>query len=309
MRHFFHKRTLNTGWVPEILVGICLLAAAGSLPAQTGQNQTVDKYLKEIEQGHVAQAQSALPGLLQRYPHDPGVRYLQGMLETNGDKAFEIFKGIADQDRYNAYRDDAILKVGEYLYAKGLYLSAEKYLQQIPVHFPRSPHMEQAANLLVHSMAAAGKTDSSRTMARVLQREYPNITIAMGPEKIGSGSATSSEDQSEQAAASAPKPVDLTQDNPYYNPADSDAQGAAGDAPARYALQVGAFSTLKNANAGKEIFEEHNYPVQVKKSSRNGTELYLVWVGDYDTRQEAEKVGEDIRKKLALPFFIVETRD
>lgn len=298
----------RAGRLWPVLFGACLLLASGAL-----HGQSVDQYLREIERGQVERARSALPGLLKRNPNDPGVKFLQGMLETDGDKAYQIFKNIANRQRYTPYRDDAILKVGEYLFAKGLYLSAENYLQKIPVHYPRSPHMEQAANLLVNSMAAAGKVDSSQIMARVLQRQYPKITITMGSEQI----ALSSQPQSEPEENTPPEPVDLSQDNPYYHPDDSEARQpdtgtdteSETPGPPKYAIQVGAFSTLENAIAGKEIFEEHDYPVQVRKRSRNDTQLYLVWVGEYDTRAEAEKVGEDIRKKLALPFFIVETQE
>lgn len=296
------RRTVQR-WV--VLISAVFLAA-GSL-----SGQSVEKYLQDVRRGETDQAQAALPGLLQRRPTDPAVRFLQGMLETDGDKAFQIFKSIADQPRYTPYRDDALIKVGEYLFAKGLYLSAEKYLQKIPMHYPRSPYMEQAANLLVNSLAAAGKTDSSRIMARVLQREYPNITIAPGPQQLASvpGGNTPPEN------VAPPEPVDLSQDNPYFHADDSDVATAPAPAdtdaggPLKYALQVGAFSTLENANAGKEIFQDHDYPVRVLKRSRNGTQLFLVWIGDYDTRSQAERVGEDIRQQLALPFFIVETQE
>lgn len=285
-----------------------MLVFAGTLSAQS-----VEKYIQAVRSGEIDQARAALPGLLQRRPDDPAVRYLHGLLETDGDKAYQIFKGIADQTRYTPYRDDALIKVGEYLFAKGLYLSAEKYLQKIPMHYPRSPYMEQAANLLVNSLAAAGKTDSSRIMARVLQREYPKITITPGPQQLASTAGGSGNTAPETVVP--PEPVDLSQDNPYYDADDSDVAPAPAPAdtdaggPVKYALQVGAFSSLDNANTGKEIFQDHDYPVRVLKRNRNGTQLFLVWIGDYDTRSQAERVGEDIRQKLALPFFIVETQE
>lgn len=280
-----------------VLTLICSAAAAG---------QSVDQYLQEIEQGQYGRARADLPELLKDYPDAPGVKYLRGVLEPDGDKAYHIFKEIADKSRNNQYKDDAILKVGEYLYTRGLYISAERYLRQIPVHYPRSPHIERASNLLIRSMAAAGKVDSSRTWARVLQRQYPDIDFSFQLDGI-----RSSPEQSPPAESSAPpEPVDLSQENPYYDPdeaggeADSsqEAQDTAG-----YAIQVGAFSSLENAESGKEIFEEHDYPVQIRKRERNNVELYLVWIGQYDTREEAERIGNEIKQKLALPYFILET--
>jgi len=274
-------------------------------PAEVS-SQSVDQYLNEIEQGQYDRARADLPRLLRDYPDDPGVQYLQGVLTTDGEEAYRIFREIADKSRYNQYKDDAILKVGEYLYTRGLYISAERYLRQIPVHYPRSPHIERASNLLIRSMAAAGKMDSSRTWARVLQRQYPDIDFSFQLDGV-----QSSPEQSPVPETSAPpEPVDLTRENPYYDPDEAEGETDTSreeQESTGYAVQVGAFSSLENAESGKEVFEEHDYPVQIRKRKRNNVELYLVWIGQYDTREEAERVGNEIKQKLALPYFILET--
>ncbi len=284
-----------------LILGVLLFCSSAVIVGQS-----VDQYLQEIEQGQYDRARADLPALLNNYPDAPGVKYLQGVLASDGEEAYRIFKEIADKSRYNPYKDAATLKVGEYLYTRGLYISAERYLRQIPVHYPRSPHIERAANLLIRSMAAAGKVDSSRTWARVLQRQYPQIDFSFQLDGLESSPERSTPTES----SAPPEPVDLSRENPYYDPDEADepadtsqeAQESAG-----YAIQVGAFSSRENAEAGKEIFEEHDYPVQIRKRNRNNVELYLVWIGQYETREEAERVGSEIKQKLALPYFILET--
>jgi len=265
--------------------------------------QNVEQYLREIQQGQSARAQAALPQLMQDYPNNPGVLYLQGVLESNGERAYEIFRNIANNMNENQYTDDAILKAGEYLYARGLYISAESYLRRIPMHYPNSPHIEQAANLLINSMSAAGKTDSSRVWAQVLQRQYPDITFAFRSD--GAPAVTNTTEEPEEAAP--PEPIDLSEENPYYNEEEEPATVNVMDGG--FALQVGAFSSLENAEEGKKIFEENNYPVQIMRRNRNNVELYLVWVGGYETRARAEEIGDEIQQELGFPYFVVQTNN
>jgi len=272
--------------------------------------QYVEDYLEQIQQGEYDKARTALPQLLRDHPDDPGVLYLQGVLESNGDKAYEIFRDLADNHRSSPYRDDAIMQVSEYLYAKGLYISAEKYLRRIPIHHPRSPYMERAVNMLINSMVQAGKIDSARIWKRVLTRQFPEIALDANVEQ-----PAKQVNEDSIATLAPPEPVDLSRENPYVDASemDSDVSGSgSASAPKQsprkpFSLQVGAFSTIENARNQKDLFESYGYPVQIRKRQRGNLELYLVWVGEYETRSEAEKAGRSIEQRVNLPFFIVDT--
>lgn len=272
--------------------------------------QYAEEYIQQVQQGQYDQAKTALPQLIQQHPNDAGVLYLRALLETDGEKAYQYFKDLADNHRGSAYKDEAIMQVAEYLYAKGLYISAEKYLRRIPIHHPRSPHMERAVNMLINSMMQAGKVDSARTWKRVLARQFPGIDLNADVE-----SRPSKVDEDSLTALAPPEPVDLSRENPYTEPADEGVQNAVKKTPEpvvqppkkQFALQVGAFSTLQNAREQKDLFESYGYPVQIRERKRGNLQLYLVWIGSYDSREEAKRAGNSIEKRINLPFFIVET--
>jgi len=265
--------------------------------------QNVDEYLQQIQQGHTEKAKAALPQLLEQYPNDSGVKYLQGVLETDGEQAYQIFQNIADDPKPNAYKDDAIMQVGEYLYARGLYISAEKYLRKIPKKYPDSPYVEPAANLWLNSLVAAGKADSADLIRSKLDQQFPQISLANPTEKV----SVKSEAEAEKDATTAPEPVDLTKKNPYVETEKDQNPTATQD---YYTLQVGAFSTLDNAVSQKELFESYNVKnVEVRKRERGSVELYLVWVGHYKTHEAAEQAGESIKSRINFPYFVVHVQD
>ena len=279
------------------------LLVLGAIPFASVHAQDIDQYLNEIRQGETARARADLPKLMQQYPKDPGVRYLQGVLQTDGEIAYDIFKDIADKSDPNPYKDDATLKVGEYLYARGLYISATRYLRRIPQRFPESPHLQHASNLLINSLAAAGKTDSARIVLRNLESEYPSLALSDPTAK----ETTQTEQEAEIEATTAPEPVDLTEKNPYVEPEgdkdDASIEERTGD---YYTLQVGAFSTLDNAVKQKEHFESNEITQEeVRKRTRGSVELYLVWVGQYESHDAADQAGASLKSRLDFPYFVV----
>jgi cell division protein FtsN len=274
----------------------CSLVFSSTVFAQLNQ---VETYLAQIENGNYSEARQRLPGLIQDHPKDPSVIYLRGVLETNGEKAYGYFKQVADKHQTSQFHDDAIMRVSEYLFAKGLYITAEKYLKLIPIQHPRSPHLERAANMLINSMNAAGKTDSSRIWQSVLSEQFPRIQMNEGAQQERlQGSEVSSDDQKAESDADT-RVVEQGRANP-----------AANQPNARpFTLQVGAFSTLDNAMQEKDNLESQGFNVQVLRRQRGDLDLYLVWVGQYRSHEEAEVAGRKIQEQTDYSFFVVNTAE
>lgn len=266
-----------------------------SVQAQTSQ---IDKYLSQIEQGEYTEARKNISSLREEYPQHPGVLYLQGVLEPDGDKAHGLFMSIVENARESKYHDDAVIRVAEYLYAKGLYITAEKYLRLIPVQHPRSPHLERAANMLINSMEAAGKTDSSRIWQRVLSEQFPRITFDEGQEQQRlEGSEVSADDEEEYEQS-----TEVVEDSGKSNTGDNNNRRP-------FTLQVGAFSTLENAMQEKNNLESQGYSAQVLRRQRGDLELYLVWVGQYTSHDAAEAAGKKIQEQTDYSYFVVNTSE
>lgn len=76
-----------------------------------------------------------------------------------------------------------------------------------------------------------------------------------------------------------------------------------------YSLQVGAFVDRKNAEKEKEFFEGRGYGVEIRTKFKDGKLLYLVWVGCFYNRGEAEVIRSEIKRKYGRESFIISTSE
>lgn len=75
----------------------------------------------------------------------------------------------------------------------------------------------------------------------------------------------------------------------------------------KFRLQVGAFGQSKNAEDLRDKLKSNGYvPVEFSEKVVNDKKLILVWVGAFDSKDEAAKTGDDLKKNLQLNYTIVE---
>ena len=74
---------------------------------------------------------------------------------------------------------------------------------------------------------------------------------------------------------------------------------------ANFTVQVGAFSTLKNAEELKARFEQEGYSCNIFTMTSNGKKLHKVWVGEYKTQAEARRISTEIKQKYNLESIVV----
>lgn len=72
-----------------------------------------------------------------------------------------------------------------------------------------------------------------------------------------------------------------------------------------FTVQVGAFSTLQNAEELRTKFEKEGYASNIFSIVTNGKKLYKVWVGEYQTYEEAKRFTVEIKKKFNLASIVV----
>lgn len=73
----------------------------------------------------------------------------------------------------------------------------------------------------------------------------------------------------------------------------------------KYAVQVGAFSKRANALNLQTRLRSAGYQVEVVKKAGRHRSLYLVWVGSYQSRQEAQREAQILEKQRGLPYQII----
>jgi len=108
------------------------------------QEVNIVPYLKDIENGNIGGAKQALSDLKTKYPDDPSVMFLDGVLKENGQEAIVIYQNIVDSYPKSKYADAALCRIFSYYYALGLYDTAREKLKQLKSDYPDSPYIQVA---------------------------------------------------------------------------------------------------------------------------------------------------------------------
>jgi tetratricopeptide (TPR) repeat protein len=105
------------------------------------QEVDIIPYLKAIENGNLGEAKEELVDLKEKYPNDPSVMFLDGVLKENGQEAVVIYQKIVDNYSNSKYADAALYRIFSYYYALGLYDTSREKLKQLKADYPESPYI------------------------------------------------------------------------------------------------------------------------------------------------------------------------
>ncbi len=89
----------------------------------------------------------------------------------------------------------------------------------------------------------------------------------------------------------------------------SEDKSAGAEVRCNYSLQIGAFADKGNAEREKKFFEDNGYYVEIRTKFKNGKLLYLVHVGCFLDRRDAERLRTEIRSKFNREGFIISPGD
>lgn len=159
---------------------------------------------------------------------------------------------------------------------------AAKIYQSIVDNFPKSEWGDDALYKLYQYYYSIGLYKTADQKLQQLKEEYPF-----------SAYATEQPATTEQPSARKEKPVTL-------KPKAAVQKFAGG-----FTVQVGAFSTLPNASELKEKFEKEGYAANIFTMVSNGKKLHKVWVGEFQSYDEAKRSAVEIKKKFNLSSIVV----
>ncbi|MFQ6674263.1 MAG: tol-pal system YbgF family protein, partial [Fidelibacterota bacterium] len=84
-------------------------------------SQDLSPYFELVEQGDVDKAREEIARLTEQFPDNAGVMYLDALTTERAEDAVIAYRKLIQYHPASPYADDAAMKVGEYLYARGLY--------------------------------------------------------------------------------------------------------------------------------------------------------------------------------------------
>jgi tetratricopeptide (TPR) repeat protein len=226
------------------------------------------------------------------------VLFLEGLITADGEQALEMYQKVSQLYPTSPYADDALMKIGEYLYARGLYIQAAQYLRRIPVHYPRSDLLYPSIRLFLNAMTVSGNRDTALFYTQVFAKKYPQIEFDL---------------EAGRAAGSKADTTQLVRERPAgLRAADAEAKDATPErAPASftvkaYRLQAGAFGRRDNAERRKAVLQSLNYQVRIVPTRSSSGRLYLVMVEGFNSRAEAERAGTRLSDNYGIENFVVQ---
>lgn len=265
-----------------------LVLAAVLLPSVSTRPEVLSDLLKLIRNGETAAARMQMDNLPPGLLSPDKTLFLKALLTENADSAAVLYRDFLDGHPDSPFCDDALLRLAQLDYALGLYQTAARKFREGMKRYSRSPLVQQYLYGLGISYMAGGEKDSATACFDRLKQQYGSSE---------SGGLASGDMNLDWSGGKPAEPAHSAASKPSPPPA---------SAPLRYAVQVGAFSIQSNALLNKAFFEGEGFPVQLSTKKKNGTVLYLVWVGFYDTEEKARGVSETLKKKYDVKPTLVQ---
>ena len=235
--------------------------------------QNIEMYLSLIDQGQIEGVKEQLPALISKYPNNPDILFLAGILSLDGNKSYNIYKELLENFPDSKYAPDAAVKIGEYYYSLGLYSQAGTQLSKIPRIHSNYPDIERVAELMVSSFKAIGEEDSAKYYSSIYKSMFPNLQL------------------------------DKLNDVKKFQVSNVRKNNRGVKKP--YIIQVGAFGNISNAERMRLQISQVGYDVEISEVEINGRGLHAVRVVRYETKSEAEKVGRLVKKKLGIDYRVL----
>ncbi len=239
-------------------------------------------FVEQVNKGKTDQAIKFLDSLLVNFPNDVSVIYLEALLSKDGDKSFENYKKIFELYPDSQYADEALMSIGEYYYARGLYSQSAAWLKKIPLYYSRSEMVENSVHLFLNSLKVMGYTDTAIFYSKVFKKQFPDISFNLDVDLEKNEKVKEVKDDANKES----KPIKIVSSSGY-------------------GLQIGAFSYLKNADKERKILESIGYNVVVDQIEKNKRILHVVRIGYYKTKEEAESAKVELKKNLGKDSFVI----
>jgi hypothetical protein len=196
------------------------------------------------------------------------------------------------------------MKVAEYYYAAGLYVQAANWLKKMPIYYSRSVHIERAVKLFLNSLIVSGHKDTAIFYSRVFKRQFPALDVD-GKIKDLLKDFEKADQEKEKAKKFAPIITEPEIPIVEYENKIPAVQFNSDNSNGIYSLQTGAYSVSENAESQKINLIIGGFKARINELYKSNRTLYAVRIGHFDSKEEARKVGGQIKSKLDLDTIVI----
>lgn len=267
----------------SVILGFC----ASLLFVQASFGQLTEKQILDlIAKDGIAVARTRLQRAAWQYPNSPAVAYFSAVLEEDGSLAYGRYQKVVARFKSSNYAARALYRMAQYNFARGNYFTARKQFLNLKQLFPTSALSETAEYYATKCLFAAGKVDSARAELVILAREARSqliINLAREDLEVLQQKKDVGMTSREIAAPLAPGTV----------------------AAEIYSVLIGSYSERGNAESQKQYFALMGFPVEVEEVYKKKRTDYLVLIGRFKSKAEAERFGAAFKSRFGLKYRIV----
>lgn len=287
---------MRMGKTRLIKISLLVIMFIGSLSSTSAQD--VAGLLSLIQLGKMDTAKIILTDLSYKYPGHPGVRYARAIMQDDALVAAGIYKDILRNHAGSEYVAPALMHLGEYYYAQGLYVQSRQYFSRLIRYHPDYPEIINAVNLTLRAGIASRQMDSVYIDLANILDQFPNVAFDI-PEELDltrlPGHRQSTMNPPQKTIPKAAPIRSLGQN-----------LGETNTIPlGQFSLQAGAFGSYDNAKRLADQIESIGYSTRIKERTSNGKTLFLIMVGDYSSKTAALSVADMLDAALGIPSFPV----
>jgi cell division septation protein DedD len=218
-----------------------------------------------------------VPGLYAQRNSDPDIRRRLELIEKG---QAEAVRAELPSLMTNYQNNPGVMYLQATLTTDGA--EAAKLYQNIIDNFPKSEWGDDALYRLYQYYYSVGLYKTAEQKLVQLKEEYPF-----------------------SAYATEQNPVIEEKPTVKEKPSVVKPKGTVQKFATNFTVQVGAFSTLQNAGELKAKFEKEGFPSNIFTIVSHGKKLHKVWVGEFQTYDEAKRFTADIKKKFNLSAMVV----
>ncbi len=311
LRNAPHKHAVRS--VNSVSLRIVFVLALGFGVAEA---QDLQPYFRMVEEGKTKRVRDEITRLLEQYPNHPGVIFLGAVTQDRAENAIITYKQLIQDFPDSPYADDAMMKVGEYLFARGLYTQSSRELARVPKKYPRSEHVQRAIDLQINSLLATGERDSVDYYVRLYRSRFPGLDFeynldsdkplvnrpltASTPSGLSEGMRQPSVSSLNALPKTRPTPTPRVEED--TQPPE---EKVSPSVPKPFVIQVGAYGSKDNALRQKMRLEQMGYDVDLVPITSRGKTLQAVQIIRFATRGEAARVGEKLKSDLGFGYIVL----
>ena len=211
-------------------------------------------------------------------------QFIAMIFTRDADRAIDQMKGLIQQNPQNPVLPALLERIAQYQFSVGLYNTAHETFEYLVAKYPNQRYGESGMYYLVRCWQAIGRTDSSRSVLEQFLRQYPHSKFTKaayqdlkeGTEPVAGQSETKS---------TVIKPTQLQ---------------------SIFTIQTGAFTTEANARLQEQFLEDKGYQAVILMKSVQQKNLFVVCIGRFQDKDQAESYGKSIAQKYKFDFQIVD---